>query len=161
MPISIIVAFDENRLIGRDNQLPWHLPADLKHFKEITMGHHMIMGRKTFESIGKALPGRTSIVITRQKDLQLEGCIMASSLEDAIQKCPANEDVFVIGGADVFNQAMRLCDKLHTTLIHHQFDGDTHFPELDPRVWQVTSRVDFHADEKNPWSYSYIDYKRI
>lgn len=160
MSVSIIVAFDENRLIGRDNQLPWHLPADLKHFKEITMGHHMIMGRRTFESIGKALPGRTSVVITRQLDLQFEGCIMASSLEDAIQKCPANEDVFVIGGADVFNQAMRLCDKLHTTLIHHQFEGDTHFPELDPKVWQVTSRVDYQPDEKNPWSYSYIDYKR-
>lgn len=161
MPVSIIVAFDENRLIGRDNGLPWHLPADLKHFKQITMGHYMIMGRKTFESIGKPLPGRTSVVITRQEGLQFEGCIMASSLEDAIHKCPTNEDVFVIGGADVFNQAIQSCDSLHTTLIHHQFEGDTHFQEINPSEWEMISREDFTADEKNPWAYSYIDYKRI
>lgn len=86
---------------------------------------------------------------------------MASSLEEAIQKCPSHEEIFVIGGADVFNQALRICDKLHTTLIHHQFEGDTYFSEVDPKEWQVVSREDFEADEKNPWSYSYIDYKRI
>lgn len=160
MPVSIIVAFDENRLIGRDNGLPWHLPADLKHFKQITMGHYMIMGRKTFESIGKPLPGRTSVVITRQAGLQFEGCIMASSLEDAIKKCPSDEEVFVIGGAEIFSQAMQICDKLHTTLIHHQFEGDTHFSELNPSDWEVISEERFEADEKNPWAYSYIDYKR-
>jgi dihydrofolate reductase len=161
MPVSIIVAFDENRLIGRDNGLPWHLPADLKHFKQITMGHYMIMGRKTFESIGKPLPGRTSVVITRQPDLKYEGCIMASSLEDALAKCPADANVFIIGGAEIFNQSLPLCDFLHTTLIHHQFEGDTHFSELNPSEWEIVSREDFEADEKNQWAYSYIDYKRI
>jgi dihydrofolate reductase len=160
MSVSIIVAFDQNRLIGRDNGLPWHLPADLKHFKQITMGHYMIMGRKTFESIGKPLPGRTSVVITRQPDLQYEGCIMAHSVEDALAKCPSDAKVFIIGGAEIFNQSLPLCDFLHTTLIHHAFEGDTHFPAVEAETWEEVAREDHHADDKNAWDYSYIDYRR-
>src|SRR6187401_2586841 len=108
MRISIIVAFDENRLIGKDNALPWHLPADLKFFKSITMGHHMIMGRKTFESIGKPLPGRTSVIITRQQNLEFEGCIVVNSLEEALEKCKSEDEVFIIGGAEIFKYSLPL-----------------------------------------------------
>ena len=129
---SIIVAQSQNRVIGINNTLPWHLPADLKRFKEITMGHHMIMGRKTYESIGKPLPGRTSIVITRDKSLHFEGCTMAHSLAEAFEIAERNgeTEAFVIGGADLIKQSIDLCDKLYLTTIHQDFAGDTFLDEL-------------------------------
>jgi dihydrofolate reductase len=160
MILSIIVAFDQNRVIGKDNKLPWHLPADLKHFKSLTMGHHMIMGRKTYESIGRPLPGRTTVIITRQKNFVAPGCVVAGSLDEALALIKNDDEVFVIGGAQIFEIAMKKCNKLYTTLIHHRFNGDTFFPEIDSDKWKETSRRDFTADEKNAWDYSFIDYEK-
>ncbi len=158
---SIIVAQSQNHAIGINNTLPWHLPADLKRFKAITMGHHMIMGRKTYESIGKPLPGRTSIVITRNKDLQYEGCVMAHSLEEAFKIAERNNETeaFVIGGADLIKQAIESCDKLYLTTIHQDFEGDTFLNELSSE-WKVIEHADHTPDEKNLYSYSFITYKK-
>lgn len=160
MILSIIVIFDEHRLIGRDNGLPWHLPADLKHFKSITMGHSMIMGRKTFESIGKPLPGRQSVVITRKKGYQPDGTAVVNSLEGAMQLCASEEEVFVIGGAQIFEQALPLASKLYITQIHHVFEGDTFFPEIQQEHWEMISKEDYEPDEKNPWAYSFLSYRK-
>ena len=160
MLLSIIVAFDENRLIGKNNQLPWHLPADLKHFKQITMGHHMIMGRKTFESIGKPLPGRTSVIITRQTDYVQEGCVVVNTLEQAMIACKDQKEIFVIGGAQIFECTLPLADKLYITKIHHTFEGDTWFPEIPEEHWKVESEIRNEPNEKNPWPYSFISYVR-
>lgn len=160
MKLSLIVAFDKNRLIGRDNGLPWHLPADLKHFKSLTMGHHMIMGRKTFESIGKPLPGRTTVIITRQKNFMAEGCIVVHHLDDALAYCSKEEEVFIIGGAQIFNCTLPLADHLYITEIDHAFEGDTHFPEILPEEWKQISFERHEADEKNGWPYTFINYRR-
>lgn len=160
MKISLIVAFDENRLIGRDNGLPWHLPADLKHFKTLTMGHHMIMGRKTFESIGKPLPGRTSVIITRQTDYHADGCIVTQNFTEAMMQCSGQEEIFIIGGAQIFECTLPLADTLYITQIHHTFEGDTFFPEIKSSEWEEISRERHEGDEKNQWSYSFITYKK-
>jgi len=157
---SIIVAQSENRVIGINNTLPWHLPADLKRFKEITMGHHILMGRKTYESIGKPLPGRTSVVITRSKDLNFEGCIMAYSLEEAFEIAQKNGDqeAFLIGGADMIKQGIQHCDTLYLTTIHQHFEGDTF---LDPLSvdWKKVSEEAHQPDEKNAYSYTFERYE--
>jgi dihydrofolate reductase len=160
MHLSIIVAFDRNRLIGKNNLLPWHLPADLKHFRTLTMGHHMIMGRRTYESIGKPLPGRVSVVITRQKGLEIPGCIVVNDFDEAIESCGAQEEVFVIGGAEIFNCTMPLATRLYITRIDHAFEGDTWFPEINPSDWKEVSIESHTSDEKNPWPYSFITYLR-
>jgi dihydrofolate reductase len=160
LTLSIIVAFDQNRLIGHSNQLPWHLPADLKHFKNITMGHFMIMGRKTFDSIGKPLPGRTSVIITRQKDYIQEGCVVVNSMNDALKACEGQSEAFIIGGAQIFECAMPLASKLYITQIHHHFEGDTWFPEISSNEWELTSEEHHQADEKNAWPYSFQEYRR-
>lgn len=160
MKICLIVAFDENRLIGNNNTLPWHLPADLKHFKQITMGHHMIMGRKTFDSIGKPLPGRTSIIITRKNNLTIEGCIVVNTLNEALKKCEGQEEVFIIGGAQIFECTLPLATDLFITQIHHSFEGDTFFPEVPESYWEEVSRVKNEPDEKNEWPYSFIHYRK-
>ena len=161
MLLSIIVAFDKNQLIGSNNNLPWHLPADLKHFKSITMGHHMIMGRKTFESIGKPLPGRVSVVVTRNKDYVMEGCHVVYSIEDAIKFCENEEEVFIIGGAEIFEYTMPLAAKLYVTQIHHEFEGDTWFPEIWGNEWELISKQLHPADDKNEYAYSFLSYRRI
>jgi len=161
MILSIIVAFDQNRVIGKDNKLPWHLPADLKHFKSLTMGHHMIMGRKTYESIGRPLQGRTTVIVTRQADFAAPGCLVAGSFDEALSFVKNDNEAFVIGGAQIFDIAMNKCNKIYTTLIHHRFEGDTFFPEINSGKWKEISRSDFSADEKNPWDYSFIDYEKI
>ncbi|MBL0343496.1 MAG: dihydrofolate reductase [Bacteroidetes bacterium] len=160
MKISLIVAFDENNLIGNNNALPWHLPADLKHFKNITFGHHMIMGRKTYDSIGKPLPGRVSIIITRQVNFSIEGCLVVNTLEEALNKCIGEKEVFVIGGAQIFECTLPLATHLYITQIHHAFTGDTHFPEIATKDWQEISSEYHPADEKNKWPYSFINYIR-
>ena len=164
--ISLIVAIGKNRVIGKDNQLIWHLPADLKRFKQLTMGHTMIMGRKTFESIGKALSGRTTIIITRQKNYTKENCLIADSLEHAIEHCKINpaiqhEEIFIIGGAQIFAEAMSLADKIYLTKIHQSFDGDVFFPQFENEIWKITFREDHKADEKNKYDFSFIDYEKI
>ena len=135
MIISIIVAFDKVRTIGFRNRLPWHLPADLKHFKSVTMGHSIIMGRKTFESIGKPLPGRKSVVITNNIGYFQEGITVVHSIEQAIHECKNESEVFIIGGAQIFRHSLHLADKLYVTKIHHHFEGDTWFPEISNTEW--------------------------
>lgn len=160
MTISLIVATDENNGIGKNNQLPWHLPADLKHFKTLTTGHPIIMGRKTFESIGKALPNRTNIVITRQNNYAAEGAIVVSSLQDAYNLCDDEMEAFVIGGAQIFEQALTQADILYLTVIHHAFDADTFFPQINQSQWLKAESATHEPDEKNIYSYTFIKYIR-
>ncbi|MES2873673.1 MAG: dihydrofolate reductase [Bacteroidota bacterium] len=160
MTITLIVAVDENNGIGKDNQLPWHLPADLKHFKNLTTGHPIIMGRKTFESIGKALPNRHNIVISRQKDFFAEGASVVPSLHDAFALCQENDEAFVIGGAQIFEHALPLANFLYLTLIHHQFNADTFFPEIKPSSWIELESITHNPDEKNSFAYTFIKYIR-
>nr|AIA17170.1 Dihydrofolate reductase [uncultured bacterium] len=163
MIVSQVVAISQNHAIGKDNQLIWHLPADLKHFKNVTMGHHMIMGRKTFESIGKPLPGRTTIIITRDKNYKADGCIVVNSLEEAIETARKADDTeaCIVGGGEIFKQAMDLTDKIYLTIIEERFEADIFYPELDPKEWALASREDFKPDEKNKYYYSFCEYTRI
>lgn len=158
---SIIVAQSQNSVIGINNTLPWHLPADLKRFKAITMGHHMIMGRKTYESIGRPLPGRTSIVVTRNKDLAFEGCVMVHSLSEAFEIAEKNNDseAFIIGGAELIKQSIESCDKLYLTTIHQDFEGDTFLDALSAD-WKEMEHVVNAPDEKNRYSYSFITFEK-
>ncbi|WP_299707192.1 dihydrofolate reductase [uncultured Pontibacter sp.] len=160
--IAIVVAIAENNVIGKDNQLIWHLPADLRHFKQKTMGHPMIMGRKTFESIGKPLPGRTTIIVTRQENYQAEGCIVVNSVEEAIAKGKEldSEQVSIVGGAEIYKQALPFVDTLYLTKVHHSFDGDTFFPELQEEEWQEVSAEGHEPDEKNKYRYTFKELRR-
>lgn len=158
MTISIIVAVADNWVIGKKNALPWYLPADLKHFKEITMGHHIIMGQKTHESIGKTLPGRTNIILSFDKDFKAEGCQVENSLEDAIKLAKENNETeaFIIGGASVYEQAVDMADKIYMTRIHKNFDGDVYFPKLDMNKWKEVGREEHESDSKNPYKYEFL-----
>jgi len=160
MPLSIIVAASRNQVIGKDNQLIWRLSADLKRFKALTTGHHIIMGRKTFESIGKPLPNRTSIIITRQADYTAEGCIVVNSLDEALSKVKDDQEAFIIGGGTIYKEAIDKADKLYLTLVHGKFEGDTFFPEVDTKAWESRKREDFMPDAKNEHPYSFIDFDR-
>jgi dihydrofolate reductase len=158
--LSIIAAVAQNNIIGKNNKLVWHMPADLRYFKNTTMGHTMIMGRKTFESFGKPLPGRRSIVVTRQKDWHYEGVEATHSLEEAIELAPKDQEVFIVGGAEIYRQALPLCNKMHLTVIHHDFEGDTAFPAVDFSEWELVSDIRHKADEKNKYDYSFMVYER-
>lgn len=161
--ISIIVAIDEKNAIGKDNQLLCHLPNDLKYFKSVTQGHTVIMGRNTYESLPNgALPNRRNIVLSRNKDLQLDRCEVSSSLEDAIALCESETEVFIIGGATVYAKAIDLADKLYITYIHHQFEGtDSFFPKVDKNKWIESSRIENKADEKNKYAHTFVVYNKI
>lgn len=161
--ISIIVAVDENNAIGRDNELLCYLPNDLKHFKTVTSGHTVIMGRKTFESLPKgALPNRRNIVITRNKELSFAGCEMALSLESAIEMCAKEDEVFIIGGGAIYEQSIVLADTLYLTRIHNGFEGvDTYFPKVDNNVWSEVEKESYPADEKHAYSYSFLKFEKI
>ena len=159
MTIQIVVIVDEKSGIGKDNKLLCHMPADLKHFKKHTVGHPVIMGRKTFDSVGKALPNRRNIVISRQ-NIEIEGCEVVHSIDKAIELCQGEELISIVGGAAIFEQSMSLVDRIHLTCMHHTFEADTFFPKLDSGVWEITDREDHDADEKNPYPYSFITYKR-
>lgn len=161
MIVSILVAKSKNDVIGKNNQLPWHLPADLKHFKDLTMGHHMIMGRKTFESIGKPLPGRTSVIITRQKDYKAPGCIVVSSIEDALKACVNDDEVFIIGGGEIFKETMNTADKIYLTEIGEEFEGDVFLPKIDLLKWKLIQKQTFKPDEKNKYGYCFCEYERV
>lgn len=158
--ITIIAAIAENRALGKDNQLIWHLPADLKRFKKVTLGHHIIMGRKTFESLGKPLPNRTTIIITRNKNYTQKNCIVVNSLNDAIEAAKEDPNPYILGGAEIYKQAMKIANKLDLTLVHHNFEADAFFPEIDLNIWQETTREDFKSDETNKYNYSFITYLR-
>lgn len=158
--LTLIVAMDENRVIGSNNGLPWHLPADLAHFKRTTLGKPIIMGRKTHESIGRALPGRRNIVITRNPDFSAEGCELAANLDDALRLCADADESMLIGGASLYRLALDRVEQMHVTLIHHQFTGDTWFPDINFDAWRVEKREDFDPDHSNSYSYSFIKYVR-
>ncbi len=161
--ITIIAAISKNNALGKNNDLIWHLPADLKRFKKITTGHHILMGRNTFESIGKPLPNRTTIIISRNQNYFKDGCLIANSLEQAIEMSNEEENIFIIGGAQIYKYAMEhnLVDVLDITLVHHEFEADVFFPEIDFSVWEQVEVESFTADEKNKLNYSFIRYKKI
>jgi dihydrofolate reductase len=167
MIIALIVAASENNAIGHNNQLPWHLPGDLQYFKAMTIGKPVIMGRKTFESIGKPLPGRDNIVISRQKDYSAEGIKLVSSLDEAIilgesiNLINGAEEVMVIGGAQIYAEALDLADRVYLTRVHGQVEGDAYFPALDATSWRETGREDILAKEPNPFNFSYLVLDRI
>ncbi|PCJ32256.1 MAG: type 3 dihydrofolate reductase [Gammaproteobacteria bacterium] len=160
MKIALIVATDEQGLIGKENDLPWKLSADLEYFRHTTMGKPIIMGRNTHESIGRALPGRTNIIVTSDKDYQVEGCVVVHSIEQALQQCNEVEEVIIMGGASLYTQFLPKADKLYLTLVHAQLEGDTWFPEWDEKQWTQLSRENHLADEKNNHDYSFIIYQR-
>ena len=161
--ITIIAATAKNNALGKNNDLIWHLPADLKRFKSTTTGHHILMGRNTYESIGKPLPNRTSIIITRNENYFKEGCLIAYSLEEAIELAEEDNEVFIIGGAQIYKYAIEnnIADALDITLVHKDFDADVYFPEIDKTIWECVKREDFKADEKNKYDYSFLRYKKI
>ena len=159
MTTSIIVAIAKNHAIGKDNKLLWYLPNDLKHFKDVTSGHTVIMGRKTFDSVGKPLPRRRNIVVTRQA-ITIEGCEVVNTIEAALALCADEAEVFIVGGAEIYRQALHLTNRIYLTLIDQDFDGDTFFPELNPAEWKETQRENFEPDEKNKYSYSFITLER-
>lgn len=160
--LKILVAFDENRVIGKNNALIWHLPADLKRFKALTTGHVIIMGRKTFESIGRPLPNRTTIVISRQQDLKIEGVILAHSVEEAILKAKSisRDDIYIVGGAEIYQLSLPLADQILVTQLHDIFEGDAFFPEISPAIWEVAEQERGITDEQNAYQFSYITYAR-
>jgi dihydrofolate reductase len=158
--ISIISAMAKNRVIGINNALPWRLPEDLKYFKSLTLGHHILMGRKTYESIGKPLPGRTTVIITRGSYSSQEGAKIAQSLQEAIEICGGDEEIFFVGGAELYAQALPLADRLYLTEIQAEVEGDAWFPEFDRGQWHEVSRDKRH-DEVSGMDYHFVVYDRI
>jgi dihydrofolate reductase len=159
--ISLIVAMAKNRVIGANNKIPWHLPNELKLFKSLTMGHHIVMGRKTYESINRLLPGRTTVIVTRQRDYRVDGAIVAHSVPEALEACRADDEVFVIGGADLFRETLPIADRLYLTVVDAEPEGDTFMPELDLRAWRETSSQAFPPDEKHAHAYRFSVYDRV
>lgn len=155
--ISIIVATSKNRVIGNNNSLIWKLPADLKRFKQITTGNTIVMGRKTYESIGKPLPNRRNIIITRDTNYLVDNCEIVNSLEEALMLC--NNDCFIIGGGEIYKQSIDIADRIYLTLVQEDFEGDTYFPEIG-KEWTKVFREDFEPDEKNAHKYSFINYEK-
>ncbi|MGW8178120.1 MAG: dihydrofolate reductase [bacterium] len=161
MRLSIIAALASTRVIGLNNSLPWHLPADLCHFQRMTMGHYLLMGRKTFESFDGLLAGRTIVVITRQADYRHKGVYTVHSLPDAIKLAAKEEEVFIAGGAEIYSEALSLADRMYLTLIHHDFEGDTLFPEFEENDWKLTDRKDYESDDQNPYPFSFVTYEKV
>lgn len=160
--LTIIAAAAENNALGKDNQLVWHLPDDFKRFKILTSGHFIIMGRKTFESFPKPLPNRTHVIITRQADYKVpEGCIVVSSLQEAIAFCPKEEEVFVIGGGQIYQQAIDLVDKIDLTRVHTSVEADTFFPEIDLSKWELVFEEFHPKDEKHNFDFTFLTYKKV
>lgn len=159
--LTIIAAVAKNNALGKNNDLIWHLPSDLKRFKKKTLGHHIIMGRKTFESLGRPLPNRTTVIITRDLGFKAEGCIVVHSLDEAIRVASSDPNPFILGGGEIYKQALDQADLLDLTWVHHSFeDADTFFPEIDFSKWQEIEREDHEADEDHQFSYSFVLYKK-
>lgn len=156
--ISLLWAMDKNRAIGLNNQLPWHLPEDLKYFKRVTMGKPIAMGRKTYESIGRPLPGRENIVITRSQGVTIEGCTVIHDVKDLLKR--EDEELFVIGGAEIFKEIMPYADRLYITEIREVFEADTFFPEINMDNWELIESTPGIKDEKNPYTYEFFVYQR-
>lgn len=159
MRLSAIVCMASNRVIGKENTLPWRLPADLQHFKSVTMSHPIIMGRKTYESVGRPLPGRRNIVVTRDTGYQADGCDVFHSLDDVFSAVQSEKEVFVIGGANIYETLMPRVDRLYLTMVHADVEGDAFFPEVESHFSEI-SRVDHKANEKNEYDYSFITLER-
>jgi dihydrofolate reductase len=159
--VSLIVAMARNRVIGVDNKIPWHLPNELQLFKRLTMGHHIIMGRRTHESIGRLLPGRTSVIVTRQPDYTVPGAIVTHSVRAALDACGGDEECFVIGGADLFREMLPIADRLYLTIVGAEPAGDTYMPEFDGNEWREVSSESFSPDEKHAYPYTFSVYDRI
>jgi dihydrofolate reductase len=158
--LSIICAMDENRLIGKNNELPWHLPADLAFFKQNTLGKPILMGRKTYESIGRPLPGRQNIIITSNGDYRIEGCDICQSIDEALELAADQQEIMLIGGASLYQQTLDKAQQLYLTRIHSSFEGDAWFPEFNLDDWIEVWREDRFADEKNQYDFSFIKYSR-
>jgi dihydrofolate reductase len=159
--IALIAAMAENRVIGRENGLPWRLPADLRRFKSVTMGKPVIMGRKTYESIGKPLPGRSNIVVTRDADYRAPGCQVVHSLEQALEAGAGHTEVMVIGGAELYRQALGRAERMYLTLVRAEVEGDTLFPDIEPQQWRELERESHRADEKNQYDYDFVILQRV
>lgn len=158
--ITIIAAAAENNALGKDNDLVWHLPDDFKRFKSLTTGHHIIMGRKTFESFPKPLPDRTHIVVTRQKDYGREGCITAHSIEEALELAKEDEQPFIIGGGEIYRLGLPFTRKIELTRVHADFNADTFFPEIDPTQWELAASEYHSEDERHQYDFTYLTYVR-
>jgi dihydrofolate reductase len=156
MKVSIIAAIAKNNVIGKDNKLPWNLPADLKHFRELSLGKPVIMGQKTFESIGKPLPNRINIVLSLDNNFAPTGCFVVRSIKGALEKAGDAKEVIIMGGASIYEQFLPLADKMYLTLIDETFEGDAFFPEFDWADWQKIERVENQPDAKNPYKYTFI-----
>ena len=162
MPVSLIVAVSSNGKIGRDGGLPWYLPADLKHFKRTTMGHHLIIGRRTWEEVGKPLPGRTMVVVTRSRRFAPKGAQVVRSVEQALELAAEDDEPFIGGGSQIYRIALAgdLVDRIYLTRIHAEVEGDTHFPDFDLGEWELVTEEHHEADEKNEFDYSFLVYER-
>ncbi len=160
MLISIIAAMGKNKVIGKGNALPWKLPADMEHFKTLTKGKPIIMGRKTFESVGKPLPDRTNIIITRDQNYKDEGCIVAYSTEEALKAAENSEEVMICGGAQIYKEFLPKADKMYLTLIDADFEGDAYFPEYNPEEWEETSYEEHERDAENQYNYTFLVLRR-
>ena len=160
MKLSIIAAMDKNRVIGKDGNLPWHISSDLKNFKKITMGKPILMGRKTHESIGRVLPGRENIILTKKRNYSAEGCIVKNSLDEVLSNCKKVSELIVMGGATLYEQTLDKAEKLYITEVRACIEGDIFFPEYDPDQWLEISRNSFKADENNEYDYSFTVLER-
>lgn len=160
MRVSLIAAMDEDRVIGVDNDLPWHLPADLRRFRQLTLGKPVLMGRRTYESIGVPLPERENIIITRDEGYEAEGCSVVHSVDEALGLCDPHPEAMVIGGASLYRQTLAYAHRLYLTLVHHRFRGDTFFPALEWDAWREVERRDFAPDARNPFAYTFLTLQR-
>lgn len=158
--ITMIAAASANNVLGKDNQLIWHIPDDLKRFKKLTSGHAIIMGRKTFESMPKALPNRINIVITKNKNYQATDALVCHSMKEAFELAGDDEQPFIIGGGQIYTAGMAWADKIELTRIHQDFEGDTFFPEIDKQQWEIIMQDEYPKTEENPIPFSYITYKK-
>ena len=158
--LAMIVAAAENDVIGINGDLPWQLSADLRRFKRLTMGHHIIMGRKTFDSIGRLLPGRTTVIVTRQSDFECDGALIANSIEEAIALCGEDDLPFVTGGAEIYRLAIPFVREIHLTRVHTEIDGDTDLPEIAWDDWTLVEEIGFQKDEKNNFDYSFQTFTK-
>ena len=161
MKIAIIAAMAENRVIGKDNDLPWRLPADLRHFRRLTLGKPVIMGRRTYESLGKPLPERRNIIVTGNRRYRTAGCMVVHSLEEALEQAAEAPEAMIMGGGALYAEALPRADRLYLTLVHQVFHGDVSFPEFDPSQWREVEREDHEPDDRNPVAYSFVTLDRV
>jgi dihydrofolate reductase len=159
--LSLIVAMAKNRIIGADGKIPWHLPNELQLFKSVTMGHHIIMGRKTYESINRLLPGRTTVIVTRQKDYAIPGAKIAHTLDDAVALCAGDSEIFVIGGGELYRAAILKADRIYLTVVEAEPAGDTQMPEFDAAQWHISSTQRYYKDERHVHDYRFEIHDRL